>query len=163
MTYDKCLFVTDMVALVSQTEISSLHHLHHHTHSFIMFLTCVQLEYRNQLVSLFISHGLIIACTCSMYSVTALYWYDLTTVHSNVTLSRFLLFSCFFCLFFNFSSFFFFSSLFLYFFSFFFCLSFSLFSFLFSSFFSFLLFLLLHVLRIWFSLLCLLWFICFYG
>lgn len=163
MTYDKCLFVTDMVPLVSQTEISSLHHLHHHTHSFIMFLTCVQLEYRNQLVSLFISHGLIIACTCSMYSVTALYWYDVTTVHSDVTQGRFLLFSCFFFLFFNFSSFFFFSSLFLYFFSFFFCLSFSLFSFLFSSFFSFLLFLLLQVLRIWFSLLCLLWFICFYG
>lgn len=163
MTYDKCLFVTDMVPLVSQTEISSLHHLHHHTHSFIMFLTCVQLEYRNQLVSLFISHGLIIACTCSMYSVTALYWYDLTTVHSDVTLSRFLLFLAFS----------FFSSISLLFSFFLPCsftssLSFSVFPSLFFLFFfllfsSFLLFLLLQVLRIWFSLLCLLWFICFYG
>ena len=77
------------------------------THSFIMFLTCVQLEYRNQLVSFFISHGLIIACTCSMYSVTALYWYDVTTVH--VTPSRFFFF-------FFFLLFFFFLSIFLFFF-----------------------------------------------
>ena len=103
MTRDRGLFVTDMVVLRSPLSIISST-----THSFIMFLTCVQLEYRNQLVSFFISHGLIIACTCSMYSVTALYWYDVTTVH--VTPSRFFFFFFFLLFFFFLSQFFCFSS-----------------------------------------------------